>query len=205
MVLRNISWETYERLLADHEDTSVPRFTYDRGDLEIMSPRPEHEDRTWASERIIEAFVLQKGIEFRNTRSSTFRRHDLERGFEADASFYIQNEAAVRQNNEFDLVVDPPPDLVIEIDVTNSSIDELSVFAAVGIPEVWRHAEGKFRFMRLSSGKYVAVEESLVLPGASASDVSFLVGAVGTTGRAAWLKRVQAWVQEILSDEERSR
>ncbi len=43
VVLRNVSWETYERLLAENLDHSSPRFTYDRGVLEIMSPSAEHE------------------------------------------------------------------------------------------------------------------------------------------------------------------
>ena len=31
MVLHNVRWETYERLLAEQADSSAPRFTYDRG------------------------------------------------------------------------------------------------------------------------------------------------------------------------------
>jgi len=197
IVLHNISWETYERLLADHESTSVPRFTYDRGELEIMSPRPEHEDRTWATERLVEIVIGEMGIEFRNARSSTFRRQELERGFEPDSCFYIQNESAVRHNNDFDLRTDPPPDLVIEIDVTRSSIDKLSLFAAVGVPEVWRHANGRFTFMHFSDGAYVAGEESRALPGVTVTDVSALIAAVGTTGRAAWLRRVSDWARTL--------
>jgi Uma2 family endonuclease len=43
IVLQNVSWETYERLLSDHADASTPRFTFDRGVLEILSPSSEHE------------------------------------------------------------------------------------------------------------------------------------------------------------------
>jgi len=42
-LLRNVSWETYERLLADQGDAPSPRFTFDQGVLEIMSPSSEHE------------------------------------------------------------------------------------------------------------------------------------------------------------------
>ncbi len=31
IVLSHVCWETYERLLDDHENSSAPRFTYDRG------------------------------------------------------------------------------------------------------------------------------------------------------------------------------
>ena len=35
VILHNISWETYERLLAEHEESAGARFSYDRGALEI--------------------------------------------------------------------------------------------------------------------------------------------------------------------------
>jgi Uma2 family endonuclease len=37
-----------------------------------------------------------------------------------------------------DLSRDPPPDLAIEVDVTNSSLDRMSIYATLGVPEVWR-------------------------------------------------------------------
>ena len=43
VVLYDVSWETYERLLTDHLDNSVPHFTNDRVVLAIVSPLPEHE------------------------------------------------------------------------------------------------------------------------------------------------------------------
>jgi Uma2 family endonuclease len=197
IVLHNISWETYECLLADHENARVPRFTYDRGELEIVSPLPEHEDRRWATERLIETVIKELGIEFRNAGSTTFRRQDIERGFEPDACFYIQNEPAVRHNVVFDLHTDPPPDLVIEIDVTSSSMDKRGLYAAVGVPEIWRHANGRFTFMHIVDGEYAAGNESRVLPGVTATDVTGLIGVVGTTGRAAWLNRVSEWAESL--------
>ena len=91
VVLNHVSWETYESLLADHLDCSSPRFTYDRGVLEIMSPSAEHEetDRTIAA--LVEVVVEEWGREVRNLGSTTCRREDLNRGFEPDSCFYIQN------------------------------------------------------------------------------------------------------------------
>ena len=43
VILHDTSWETYERLLADNENNSVPRLVYDRGELEMTGPSPEHE------------------------------------------------------------------------------------------------------------------------------------------------------------------
>ncbi len=198
IVLHNISWQTYECLLADHESASAPRFTYDRGDLEIMSPLLEHEDRRWATERLVEAAVQEMGVEFMNAGSTTFKRQDLDRGFEPDSCFYIQNELAVRHKRSLDLRTDPPPDVVIEIDLTHSSIDKLDLFATLGIPEVWRYEGGRVAILLLSSGAYVPTDESRALPGVTASDVSKLIAAVGMTGRAAWLRRVREWAEGLL-------
>ena len=41
--LSGISWETYAHLLDDLSKRHRLRLTYNRGNLEIMSPSPEHE------------------------------------------------------------------------------------------------------------------------------------------------------------------
>src|SRR5262249_51872696 len=88
MILRNVSWETYERLLADHRDCSAPRFTYDRGTLEIMSPLPEHEESNRTLALLVEVVAEERELDIRNLGSTTFKREDLERGFEPDSCFY---------------------------------------------------------------------------------------------------------------------
>src|SRR6185503_6502189 len=96
IMLRNVSWETYERLLADHLDSSSPRFTYYRGALEIMSPSSEHEELNRAIARMVEIIIEEMDIDARNLGSTTFKREDLERGFEPDSCFYIQNAELIK-------------------------------------------------------------------------------------------------------------
>ena len=43
LVLSGIDWRTYTRLLRSFAECRSIRLTYDRGELEIMSPLPEHE------------------------------------------------------------------------------------------------------------------------------------------------------------------
>src|ERR1044071_1260617 len=85
IVLRNVSWETYERLLADHMDSSSPRFTYDRGALEIISPSSEHEElnRSIALFRANRSSALHGCEAFANGREATNRRKDLITGFQS--------------------------------------------------------------------------------------------------------------------------
>src|SRR4051812_27904926 len=86
-------WETYERLLKENEDASSPRFTYDRGWLEIMSPSIDHEKIIEALRLLVAALADQAGLDYQGTGSTTFRREDLQRGFEPDASYYFREAA----------------------------------------------------------------------------------------------------------------
>lgn len=136
VILRGVGWETYESLLADHKDRSAPRFAYDCGELEIVSPSPEHEKLNRGLALLMEVVAEEFGGDVYALGSTTLRREDLERGFEPDSCFYIQNEERIRSKDRIDLEVDPPPDLVIEIDITSPSLDKNSIYARRGVPEI---------------------------------------------------------------------
>jgi Uma2 family endonuclease len=95
VILHNVRWETYERLLAKQESSSAPRFTYDRGELEIMSPSTEHEEYNRTVALLVEIFAVEAGLDVRNIGSMTFQREDVGRGFEPESCFYVQSEARV--------------------------------------------------------------------------------------------------------------
>jgi len=138
--------------------------TYDQGTLEIMSPLMPHESGKRMLGRMIEMFTLLRGIEIRSSASTTFRRTDLKRGFEADESYYIQFAAHIRSKREIDLSIDPPPDLVVEVEITRSSIDKLRLFASMGIPEVWRYNGESLWIGSLREDSYIETQFSQVLP-----------------------------------------
>ena len=95
-MLNHVSWETYERLLADHVDAKSPRFTYDQGVLEIITLSSRHEGFTEVMAAIVELVAEERGVEFVNLGSTTFRRQDLKRGLEPDKCFYLRNVARIR-------------------------------------------------------------------------------------------------------------
>ena len=194
VVLPHVSWETYERLLADHLDASVPHFTYDRGVLEIVSPSTPHEEDNRTLALLVEVVAEELGIDVRNVGSTTFKREDLQRGFEPDSSFYIQHEDRVSGRVQIDLAVDPPPDLVIEIDVTNPLLDKRSVYAAMGIPEVWVLGRQGVAILRHDGDRFEDADRSLVLPPLDRAILDQFVAASRTLKRTAWLKQVRAWV-----------
>ena len=115
VVVDNVRWSTYVALLEDTHSRRG-RITYDHGVLEIMSPSKLHEKVGRLLGRMVEAFTEELQIEIESTASTTIKHEAVKRGFEADESYYIQNADAVRGKDDIDPAVDPPPDLVIEID-----------------------------------------------------------------------------------------
>ncbi|MDQ3854832.1 MAG: Uma2 family endonuclease, partial [Chloroflexota bacterium] len=176
VVLRNVSWETYERLLAERED-STPRFTYYRGELELMSPLlPEHEEHADNLRVIVRVLAEELGVGVRGFGSMTLRREDLQGGLEPDGCFYIASEPRIRGKTRPDLRFDPPPDLTIEVDITNPSLDKLPVYVRLGVPELWRHDGRRLTILVLTGDRYLESVESHALRGATADDISDLLG-----------------------------
>ena len=196
VILRNISWETYERLLDERADDPVPRFNFDRGDLEIMSPSSEHEEFKCVFAQIVDVVVEELDINSRKLGSTTFKRDDIERGFEPDACFYIQSYARMRGRRRIDLLVDPPPDLIIEIDITTDSMKKQGLYAAFGVPEVWRYDGNRLTILQLSGGHYVERDTSLALPLLTAVGLTNLLEESKSLEPMPWLRKLRKWVRE---------
>lgn len=198
VILKGISWETYERLLAEHTESSGTHFTYDRGRLEIMVLSAEHEALKHALEVLVEIFAEELNIDVRGFGSTTFRRADLDRGFEPDACFYIQQELRVRGKREIRLSVDPPPDLIIEVDVSHPSLNKLSLFATLGIPEVWRYDSAHVIILKLTEEGYEERVESTALPGVTSEALSQFVQENSQVQPTVWRRHVREWARNNL-------
>src|SRR5450432_2909089 len=183
VLLHNVSWSTYESLLRDCEDVRNPHFTYDRGDLLIMVLSPEHEEMSGAIGVLVQTLAEEFNIEWRGFGSMTHKREDLQRGFEPDACFYFKNEALMRGKKRLDLTIDPPPDLVVEIDITHPSIKKLPLFAALGVPEVWLFDGTVIEIVWLKEGRYVKSENSSSLPLVTAAIVTAFLRESQNLGR----------------------
>lgn len=163
--LRKATWDEYVKLRDDDEFRHT-RMTYDRGDLELRSPSKLHERIGYLIGRSIDVFTRKRRIAIQSCLTTTFRRVELLRGLEPDNCYYIQNEPVVRSRDEADLSIDPPPDLAIEVDVTRRSIERLAIYAALGVPEVWRWHDDRLQILILRrSGKYAPASKSVSLPG----------------------------------------
>lgn len=187
-LLREITWETFVDL-SDQRRGSVPRMTYDRGDLELKSPRGQHEELSRFIGRLVEAYTEQKDIDIRSVASTTFKRSDLSRAFEADESYYIANVESIWRKEEVDLAIDPPPDLVIEVEITSSAIAKIPLFAAMGVPEVWRHDGEGLRMDVLTNGGYESVDESRQIPGLTIKMIESVLAKRFETGETQLIRQ----------------
>jgi Uma2 family endonuclease len=193
IVLHNVAWDTYERLLADHENSSAPRFTYDHGELEILSPSTEHEEGNRTLAMFVEIVALEQGIDVRIVGSMTFKREDLQQGLEPDSRFYVQNEPRVSGRTQIDLAIDPPPDLVIEMEVSRQAIPKLPLYTSMGVPEVWRSDRGQVTILRLQGGAYTESVASAALPPVTSEILTRFLAESRNLRRTAWLRQVREW------------
>lgn len=200
VVLHNVSWQTYECLMKDLEDSSVPHFTYDRGALEILIPTPRHERYRLLFDLLLMVIAEELEIHLYGLGSTTYKREDLRRGFEADSCYYFENPARVRGKDRLDLTTDPPPDLVIEIDITNRSLYKLSIYGDFGVPEVWRYGDGVLQFWLIEDVRYVESARSRALPMLSPSAMSRFMEEIDDLEDLAQLRQMRRWVRSLHSE-----
>jgi Uma2 family endonuclease len=195
-LLTGIRWETYESLLCDFQDRSGPRLAYDNGNLEIMSPLPEHERRKDVLVLLVNVVAEERGIDLQSFGSTTYRRADIGRGFEPDGCFYIQSVGELPEDlGGLDVATLPPPDLIIEVDATHSSLEKLPLYAEFGIREVWRDAGERVEILVPGDAGFVESEESLAFPGLNAETLTRFVADSQRLTRLTWLRQVRAWAR----------
>ncbi len=195
-VLHGIGWDAYETLLKLLSDRPI-RLTYDRGNLELMSPSMPHEQYSRLMGFLIQSLCEELEIPCIVAGSTTFRREIKQRGLEPDECFYLSNAERMIGRHELDLAVDPPPDLAIEIDITHSSLDRIGIYAALGVPEVWRFDGETLSVLTLQpDGTYAASAQSPCFPFLPLSEVVRWLKLSETMDHSRWGRQFRAWVRE---------
>jgi Uma2 family endonuclease len=158
-----------------------------------MSPSAEHERDSQLLVLLVEIVAAVLAIPVQNVGAMTYRRKRLRRGFEPDGSFYIRHEARMRGKQRVDPEVDPPPDLVIEMDVSRSSLDKLALFARLGVPEVWRCEAGRVQIYLLAGSAYEESAVSVALPQLTADVLTLFLAERRTRLSPDWFRVVSEW------------
>ncbi len=195
-VLYGVSWEDYEKFLNSKEENQYPRFFYNNGILEISMPKAKHENINYVIEKLATYIAEELEIDVIGVGALICKREDLAKGCEPDSCFYIQSASLISDIDDIDLEKDPPPDLVIEIDITSSSVSRLPIFAELGVSEVWRFDGEKMQFLKLVQKSYVETNRSISFPILTSETATDFLRARKNLGSTAWAKKVREFVAE---------
>jgi Uma2 family endonuclease len=186
-----VSWDTYLQLLEELGDDRSVRLTFNHGALEIMSPKRLHEQLIRLIDMVITLLAFELGLNIDNCGTMTLRVTSAQRGGEPDSCFYIANEAAVRGVDEINLQIHPPPDIVLEVDITSPSLDKFGLYLAALIPEVWRYDGSHMSFHVLTGNKYEDASHSLSFPHLTAAMLERYLKIGRKQGSTAMLQMVK--------------
>uniref|UniRef100_A0A832H479 Uma2 family endonuclease n=1 Tax=Oscillatoriales cyanobacterium SpSt-402 TaxID=2282168 RepID=A0A832H479_9CYAN len=198
IVLQNISWETFERLLTEVSENRSTRFHYLEGMLEIMSPLSRHEGSNRFIESLITVIAEELNLNLRKLGSLTMKRRDQQTGGEPDSCYYIQNEPLVRGKEEIDLKTDPPPDLVLEVDITHPSDRRLPIYANLGVPELWKYDGKTLQYYVLQENAYVQVEQSFAFPWLPGEVILEFLAKRLEIGEIQPIKQFKTWIRQAV-------
>jgi Uma2 family endonuclease len=198
-LLNNVAWQTYCALVDDPGLSGV-RMTYDRGALEFMSPSRRHEKFRHFLRRMIEAAADELEIPIDGGGATTLRKQLLEKGLEPDECYYVAHESLMRDKDDFDIEVDPPPDLAIEVEITSSLLNKLDIYAALKLPEIWRFDGKTLSALVLGDdGQYAPQTSSAAFPQLDLRTLVDWIERRGTMSETALIREFREWVRENLA------
>jgi Uma2 family endonuclease len=198
LVFQSVDWEEYEQVLEDLVDRPGIRVTYDRGRLEIMSPLREHEALKEFVLSLVRILAEELDVDLESCGSTTFKKKAEAKGTEPDTCFYVANAGRIIGKRTADLNVDPPPDIVVEIDVTNESSTKLPIYATFGVREIWRYNAKRKRVQicELRDKPYAEIAASLSFPVLTTDVLSGFVEQSQTQGQKRALAAFRRWIRE---------
>jgi Uma2 family endonuclease len=197
ILLNPVSWDIFNRLLAELGEQRGQRLAYDGGILEIMSPLGIHENNNRFIESLIFVIADELGLNLKKFGSLTLRIDKAQQEVEPDSCYYLKHEPQVRSKQHIDLTVDPPPDLVLEIDITSGSLDKFPIYSNLGVPEIWRFNGDRLRIFILNpaSGQYQGVETSPTFPFLPPERIPELIQRSLAIGETAALREFRQWLR----------
>ncbi len=196
VILHPISWKTYQALLTDLGDSYHKKIAYIDSYLEIMSPLAEHENHNRFIESLLGTVVDELGINIKRFGSLTLKRDDLQKGAEPDSCYYIEHEPQVRSLTKIDLNTAPPPDLILEIDLTSGSLNKFPIYAAFGIPEIWRYHGDRLEVFILIENNYQRQNNSHIFSWLDLNLVPYMIKRSLEIGETATLREFRDYVKQ---------
>ena len=196
--LEDISWDEYEQLLTQLTEWRGMRVSYDRGRVEIMSPSFQHEKFIALISGMGCILAEEMDITVEAAGATTYKQESLLKGSEGDESFYVKNAGAIIGKRQIDLDVDPPPDVVVEVDITNESLSKFPIYAAFLVPEIWRYDGKQARVYHLVNESYIERDASLSFPFLTSQAMTEFLDQSKTQGQTAALAAFRQWVRAAM-------
>jgi Uma2 family endonuclease len=195
LVLPHVGWEDYEQLLEDLAGRPGVRVSYDDGRLQIMTPSAEHEEHKEFILRLAQVFSEERSIRLETRGSATWKRRTFRKGAEPDTCFYVTSAHRIIGRRQIDLETDPPPDVVVEIDMTNESLSKFPIYAAFGVPEIWRYDGTRVQMYALTGTSYTEAVSSAFFTGLTCSLLLEFLDQSKTIGQTDALKAFRQRLQ----------
>ena len=198
LVLDAITWEEYEHVLENLAERSGIRVTYDQGRLEIVTTSAGHERWREFVQDLVSVLCQESGLNLESYGGTTWKRKRELKGTEADTCFYVGKAARMIGKDEIDLNLDPPPDLVVEIDKANQSLNKFPIYAAFGVPEIWRCDVKRTRvhIYKLRGTAYVEIPSSPSFPILTSAVLIQFIEQSRIQGQIAALAAFREWIKK---------
>lgn len=198
VLLNHVSWETFNRLLEELGDQRNQLLTYYLGNLEIMSPLGEHENNNRFIESLIFVIADELNLNLKKFGSLTLKSDKEKQAVEPDSCYYLNNEPLVRNKQHIDLTIDPPPDLVLEIDITSGSLNKLPIYCTLKVPEIWRYNGKNLTVFCFNSetNNYQQCPKSKIFSWLDLELIPQLINQSLNIGETATLKQFRQWIKD---------
>ncbi len=187
------TWDDYQALQTSRGDRALPRLKYCQGEIWLMSPLPKHGRDANLLADIVKILLDSQGRSYEAFSPITLELPD-HGGIEPDYCFYIDNWQAVMGKDRINWQIDPPPDLVLEIDVT--AYTNVQDYAPYRVPEVWLWQQNQLEIYRLQADVYGRTSTSRFFPKTHvAAVVAECLSAAAIAGTGAALRSLRKSLQ----------
>jgi Uma2 family endonuclease len=155
------TWQEYQQLMQRRGNGAIPRIKYRHGEVLLMSPMAAH-----GRDASLLADVAKALLDYAEREYDAFTPVTMElpeeSGIEPDYCFYIDNWQAISGKQRINWQQDPPPDLVIEVNVTSYS--DVADYLPYRVPEIWLWKKQVLKIHQLQGDEYVVSDRSLLFP-----------------------------------------
>jgi len=197
LVVDGVSWNEYEEFLDSVEEHPRFRTTFDQGRLEVVTTSLVHEKWKEFILRCVCIMCRELNLALESCGGFTQKRKRDKKGTEADTCFYVANAERIIGKDEIDINVDPPPDIVVEVDKANQSRNKFPIYATVGVPEIWRCdiRRKRIEIYELRDNSYRQIPSSTFFPNITGAVLVHFIEQSRTAGQTAALSAFQQWVR----------